>query len=328
MLPKLATNHQIMSLLYPGMVSGPREKGLEMQPSPGSDFIRFLLCVLPIVLFGLASAPQVLAEEPGAPEIIAQGFDMAVPQEGQPGKFGRLRVRIEAPEQISTLYIRERSYEVDLATTLDQVNYQLFGIEKRVRRYKDVTLDFGNYINEKISAPGNYEISIQVKDDEGGTATARLAIIVTAEAADEKQQTDADAVPMRTGSFRFERAGPGRVEGAADFGITWKTIHEIGVVIRINVSKQGYSMTDGLVAAQYEEILDAADLDSRREADTQSGFATYIEMPTAFNAAAESVLAIDTPDQYCVMKVNRSETSLSDIGTTVVLQGEYKCSEK
>jgi hypothetical protein len=283
---------------------------------------------LPVVLFGLVCAPQVIAEEPGTPEIITQGFDMAVPQEGQVGKFGRLRVRIEAAEQISTLNIQERSYEVDLATTLDQVNYQFFGLEKRVRRYKDVTLDFSNYINEKISAPGNYEIFIQVKDDEGGTATARLAIIVTAEATGEKQQNDDDATPMKTGNFRFERAGPGRVEGAEDFGITWKTIHEVGVVIRISVLKQGYSMTDGLMVVQYEEMLDTADLDSRKEADKQLSFSTFIELPTAFNAAAGRVLAIDTPDQYCVIKLNGSETSLSDIGTTVVLLGEYKCSEK
>jgi len=328
MLPELAANLQLLPLLYPGMALGPREKGSEVQPNPGSDSSRFLLCVLSIVLFGLASAPQVLAEESGPPEIIAQGFDMAVPREGRLGKFGRLRVRVEAAGRIDTLYIRERSYEVDLATTLDQVNYRLFGIEKRIRRYKDVTLDLGNYINEKISAPGNYELFIQVNDEEGGTATARLAIVVTAEATDEEQQTEASAVPMKTGNFRFERAGPGHVKGAADFGITWKTIHEMGVVIRIKAPEQGYAMTDGLAAAQYEELLDTADLDSRREADKQSGFAASIEMPTAFNAAAGRVLAVDTPDRYCVMRVNRSETSLSDIGTTVVLLGEYKCSEK
>lgn len=297
-----------------------------MQPGRGSVSIRLLLCVLPIVLFGLACARQAFAEEPGAPEIIAQGFDMAVPQEGRPGEFGRLRVRIEAPERIDALYIRERSYEVDLATTLDQVNYQLFGLEKRVRRYKDVTLDFGTYINEKISALGDYEFFIQVKGEEGGTATARLAIVVAVEEAEEEQQ--AEAVPMKTGSFRFERAGPGHVKGAAGFGITWKTIHEIGVVIRIKALEQGYAVADGPAAAQYDEIRDTADLDSRREADKQTGFATSIEMPTAFNAAAGRVLAIDTPEQYCVMKVSQSETSLSDIGTTVVLLGEYKCSEK
>lgn len=310
------------------MALGRREMGLEVRPGSGSDCIRFLLRVVPIVLFGLVCSREVLTAETGAPEIIAQGFDMAVPQEGRVGKFGRLRVRIEASERINKLYIRERSYEVDLATTLDQGNYHLFGLEKRVRRYKDVTLDFRNYINEKIGAPGKYQFVIQVNDDKGGTATADLTITVAAEAAKKKQQTDVNVAPMKTGRFRFERAGPGKVQGAADFGISWKTVDEIKVVIRISVLKKGYSMTDGLLAAQYEKISDASALDFRRVADKQPGFATYIEVPTARNAAAGRVMAIDMPDRYCMMKVNRSETSLSEIGTTVVLQGEFKCSEK
>jgi hypothetical protein len=317
-----------MSALYQSMALGRREMGLEVRPRSGTDCIRFLLRVVPVVLFGLVCASQVLAAETGAPEIIAQGFDMAVPQEGRVGKFGRLRVRIEAPERINKLHIRERSYEVDLATTLDQVNYHLFGLEKRVRRYKDVTLDFRNYINEKIGAPGKYKFVIQVNDDKGGTATADLTITVAAEAAKKKQQTDVNVAPMKTGRFRFERAGPGHVQGAADFGITWKTVDEIKVVIRMTVLKKGYSMTDGLVAAQYEKISDASALNFRKVADKQVGFATYIEVPTARNAAAGRVLAIDTPNRYCMMRVNRSETSLSGIGTTVVLQGEFKCSEQ
>lgn len=298
-----------------------------MQPGLGSVSIRSLLCVLTIVLFGLASAPQSLAQETGAPEIIAQGFNIAVPQEIRFGEVGRLRVRIEAPERIDALYIRERSYEVDLATTLDQVNYQLFGLEKRVRRYRDVTLDFGIYVNEKISAPGKYEFVIQVKDEEGGMATTRLAINVAAEEA-KQEQTESGRVPMKTGGFRFERVGRGHVKGAMDFGITWKTIREIGVVIRIQAPDQGHFVVGELASVQYEEILDAVDLASRREADKQSSFATSIEMPTAFNAAAGRFLTIDAPEQYCVMKVDRSKTSLSDVGTTVVLLGEYKCSEK
>lgn len=298
-----------------------------MNSSLRSNCIRFLCYVLPVVLFGLLCVPQVVAAEPGAPEIVAQGFDFAFPRQGRLGKFGRLRVRIEAPGRIGKLFVRERSYEVDLATTLDQGNYHLFGIKKRVRRYKDVTLDFGNYINEKIRAPGNYEFFIQVNDDEGRAATAHLAIIVTAKEALKKKQTDVNIVPMKTGSFQFERAGTGRMRGGADFGITWKTVDVIKVGIRISVISKGSSIKDGLMAAQYDNIFGAPDLDFRRSADKQSSFATYIEVPTARNAAAGRVLAIDTPGQYCMIKVNRSDTSLSKIGTTVVLQGEYKCTE-
>ena len=290
--------------------------------------MRLLFCVLPVVLFGLVRVPEVVAAESGAPEIVAQGFDFAFPRQGRVGKFGRLRVRIEAPERISKLFIRERSYEVDLATTLDQGNYHLFGIKKRVRRYKDVTLDFRNYINEKIGIPGNYEFFIQVSDDQGRAAAAQLAIIVTEDQVRKKKQTDADIVPMKTGSFQFERAGIGRMKGGTDFGITWKTVDPIKVGIRISVIDKGYSIKDGLMAAQYDDIIGSPDLDFRRNADKKSGSATYIEVPTAQNAAAGRVLAIDTPGQYCMIKVSRSATSLSKIGTTVVLQGEYKCTEK
>jgi len=282
--------------------------------------------LLPIVLAGLFGASDVLAAESGPPEIIAQGFDLALPRQGPLGKFGRLRVRIQAPARISTLLVRERSYEVDLATTLDQGNYHLFGIKKRVRRYKDVTLDFHNYINEKIKAAGSYEFLIRVKDDKGGAATVHLAIIVTAEDTLKKRQTDVDIPPMKTGRFRLERAGPGPVKGGATFGLTWKTVDVAQVVIRINVTEKGSSITDGLTISQYGKIFGTPDLDFRQNIE-RDGASDYIEVPTARNAAAGRVLAIDTPRRYCVMRFDQSETSLSRIGTTIVVQGEYKCSE-
>ena len=107
-----------------------------MRANLESNPIRFLLCVLLVVLAAMAFARQAVSDELTGPEITAQGFDIAVPRTGELGKFGRIRVRIEAPERIATLSITERSYEVDLATTLDKVNYRLFGIERRVRRYQ------------------------------------------------------------------------------------------------------------------------------------------------------------------------------------------------
>ncbi len=252
---------------------------------------------------------------------------MAMPRQGRIGKFERLRVRIQAPERISSLMVRERSYEVDLATTLDQGNYHLFGIEKRVRRYKDVTLDFHNYINEKIAAAGSYEFLIQVKDNKGGTATAHLAIIVTAEDAFKKKQTNVNIAPMKTGRFRLERAGPGPVQGGRAFGISWKTVDVNRVVIRINVTGDGSSIKNGLSTSQYERIIGTPDLDFRRNVEKRKIWTDYVQVPTASNAAAGHVLAIDTPRRFCVMRFDRSETSLSKIGTTIVVQGEYKCAD-
>jgi len=115
------------------------------------------------------------------PEITAQGFDITLPREGLVGQFERLRVRIEAPERIKALAITERSFEVDLATTLDKVNYRLFGIEKRLRLHKDVTLNFQTYINERLAEPGDYEFLILVEDQEDEAAAARLLVVVAAE---------------------------------------------------------------------------------------------------------------------------------------------------
>ena len=53
-----------------------------------------------------------------------------------------------------------------------------------------------------------------------------------------------------------------------------------------------------------------------------------MDLPTANNAAAGRVLAIDTPEKVYLMKLDRSETSLSSSGTTVILEGEYKLFEK
>ena len=226
------------------------------------------------------------------------------------------------------MHIRERSFEVDLATTLDAVNYGLFGIEKRVRRRQDVTLDFRNYINERITVPGSYQFSIQVNDEEGGSATGRLTVTVTAEGAKKETSTDAKDVSVKTGSFQFERAGPGRVKGAEEFGITWKTIEVAEVVIRLDAMEEGYSLSDEPAADRYEGFVETTDADLLGRSDARQGSVSHIDIPTAHNAASGRVLAIDAPDRYCLMKVSRSATSLSDIGTTVFLQGEYKCAEK
>ena len=71
-----------------------------------------------------------------------------------------------------------------------------------------------------------------------------------------------------------------------------------------------------------------ADLATLAEAEGMPLAAAYVDLPTANNAAAGRVLAIHTPEKVYLMKLDRSETSLSESGTTVVLEGEYKLFEK
>ena len=91
---------------------------------------------------------------------------------GRLGEFGRLRIRFEAEARIAELVIKERSYEVDLASTRESENLHLFAAKRRVRDHRDITLDFENYINKKLDSEGQYHFSLTVKDKEGQSANA------------------------------------------------------------------------------------------------------------------------------------------------------------
>jgi hypothetical protein len=290
--------------------------------------MQIVLRALAFAIFTLASCGAAVTGARAGPEITAQGFDIGLPCDGRLGQFERLRIRVEAAQRIKGLFITERSYEVDLATTLDPVNYRLFGIEKRLRRYKDVTLNFQNYINKKIAAPGEYEFLIRVTDHENDVATARLLVRVAAEVVHKQTMAAQKARPVKTGVFRFVRAGRGRVKGAEDLGITWKTIDKVAVVIRINAPGEEAAISEKLTALDYHKVSDIADLAALTEPGATSLASAYVDLPTANNAAAGRLLAIDTADKYYLMKLDKSATSLSAFGTTVVLEGEYKYFEK
>lgn len=286
--------------------------------------MRNILRVLALAAMTLAATGAAPSIARAGPEITAQGFDISLPREGLLGQFERLRVRVEAPERIKALTIAERSFEVDLATTLDKVNYRLFGIEKRLRLHQDVTLNFRTYINERIVEPGDYAFLIRVEDQNGEAATARLMVV----AATEETAAAREAMPAKTGVFRFVRVGPRQVTGAEDLGLSWKTIEDVAVTIRINAPSADAAITEKLAAPDYEKISDATDLAALSEPEARTLATAFVDLPTANNAAAGRVLAIQTPEKVYLMKLDRSETSLSPSGTTVVLEGEYKLFEK
>jgi len=65
-----------------------------------------------------------------------------------------------------------------------------------------------------------------VKDNEGQLVSATLSIIVN------REKTSLEIIEERRdridhGVFNFRRVAPGPVIGAADFGITWKTVEPV-----------------------------------------------------------------------------------------------------
>ncbi len=275
-----------------------------------------------ISLLGLALVVPLaaLAQSVLAPEITAQGFDMNELQAGRLGKFGRLRVRFEAAERIAELVIKERSYEVDLATTLETDNFQLFGAQARVRDHKDITLDFENYINKKLENEGQYYFSLTVKDKEGRSASTILSVMV------DREKTSLEIMEERLdridrGVFSFRRVGSGPVIGAADFGITWKTVEAANVTIRITHSEGGASKLLRLV----EPAFDSVDSKSQLTVSAaDAGFAENVEIATTSNGAAGETFAVVIHDRLYLLKIKESKTLLSELGTTVILNGEFK----
>ena len=247
------------------------------------------------------------------PQISAQGFAIENVQNGTVGQFGSLRLRIESMVRITKLLIKERSYEVDLATTPEKSHFQLFGLQKKTMLRTDVTLDFQNYINKKLVQPGEYEFIIEVVDKKNQTTRTSLHIIV--------EEVKGMTTPIESGDFQLLREGKDQVSGSDKFGITWKTIDEIKVTIRISKADNGANKLARFTIEDYDSLITKEELiqkiNSARDVER-------IEFDTANNAAAHEVVGIENLGKYYLLKTNLSETFLSHIGTTVTLDGEYK----
>jgi len=273
-----------------------------------------------VLCFALMTSLTTHAESISAPEITSQGFDMSEPQAGQLAKFGRLRVRFEVDERISELVVKERSYEVDLASTLETDNLLLFGIQTRVRNHKDITLNFENYINKKLENEGQYYFLLTVKDKEGQSTSSTLSVMVN------RERTSLEIMEERLdrigrGLFSFRRVGPGPVSGAAEFGITWKTIEAANVTIRITNSEGSSSRLVRVLEPAFDSVDSKKQLAKSAEA---AGPADNIEITTTGNGAAGETFAVVVHDRPYLFKIKESRTLLSDLGTTVILNGEFK----
>jgi hypothetical protein len=272
---------------------------------------------------GVVACSEPQQSAPG-PQITAQGFDISAAREGTVGRFGDIKVRIEAPQKIDQLKIKERSYEVDLANTTERSHFELFGLERRPALRTDVTLNFKDYINRKIDREGQYEIRIEVRDHDGRTAVAKLPLTVNGQESARGAEVEAvGLMPIEKKAFRLQRVGKGDVQGAGELGITWKTIDENKVAIKMVKATGGASKLVALPAIDFDAIATKEQMDwcVRRGQATDE-----IVLNTANNEAAGKTFAVIAQDKCYVLTVGRSETMLSDLGTTVTLTGEYKYS--
>lgn len=257
------------------------------------------------------------ASLPKAPIITAQGFDITETQSGILNKFDDIKLRIEAAGRIERLYIKERSYEVDLAKSPESAHFPLFGLPHRTENQTDITLNFKNYINEKFSSEGAYEFQIEVVDKKGSSSTATLKIEVL-------PATKEAAIllsPLELADFQLQRIGSAPVIGHDGFGIDWITTDEIHVGIEIKKAASHVGQLHQLTGEDYRAIKTKADL-SRLVAPLQPQDVIYID--TANNAAAGYSFAVSDGDQHYALLILSSATFLSAAGTTVTLNGEYK----
>ena len=247
------------------------------------------------------------------PQITAQGFIIEEAQNGTVGQFGSLRLRIESIARIEKLIIKERSYQIDLATTPEKKHFELFGLKKRPLLHTDITLDFQNFINRKLVQAGEYELTIEVvdKNNQATHATLRLTL----------EELKGKTTPIETGHFQLQREGKDLVVGGDKFGITWKTIDEIKVTIRISKTDSGATKLARFNTEDYDKLTTKEEL-SQKIINARN--LERIEFETTNNAAAHEVVGIANLGKYSLLKINLSKTLLSHIGTTVTLDGEYK----
>jgi hypothetical protein len=253
------------------------------------------------------------SQDKAPPRITAQGFAIDTTQVGTASKFGHLRVRIECAGRIAQLWIKERSYEVDLASTPERDHFALFGLHKKAKLRTDVTLDFQNYINQKLTQAGDFQFAISVKDASGQTADAILKIHLN--------KASAAAAPIETVRFQMQREGKGTVAGSSPFGITWKTIDKVKVTIRVNKREGGASKLASFSLADYQGLTSKQQLGEWLAAAKDRD---HIEFDTTNDAAKDQVMGINSLGRHYLLRVLSSNTRLSHTGTTVTLNGEYK----
>jgi len=195
-----------------------------------------------------------------------------------------------------------------------------------------VTLDFKNYINQKLQQEGDYTFTIEVKDDHNQTTKATIHVRLmelpnepkstqTESTLSEKETSQLNSELVKTTRFEVQRIGSSEIEGEVTFGLTWKTIDTDQVKIRIRTKDDKTRKLVRLDRIDYDNIVTEDDLKEALEFAKEQ---QYIDINTTNNAAAGEVLGMVNLDRPYVIKISQSKAVFSDAGTIVILAGEYK----
>ena len=277
--------------------------------------------VLLVLIFGFFVLLNGAAAQPPMLEITTQGFSAKQPQKGVIGEYPRLRVRIEAANRIKELVIRERSYEVDLASTRDKSNLHLFGLGQNPRSYPDVTLNLQKYINEKIASAGEYEFHIRVKDKDGNSAEQKFSVLVQEARPAGDFGMDENDVQLHTGIFTLERVGAQPVKGGRQFGIYWKNRDNANVKILIIREEDSNTRLCRLDRSDFDSLQTREQL-AERVAGLENTEAVILT--AGRDRAAGEVFWVCHEDTHYLLKVMESSAFPSADGTVVRLKGYYK----
>ena len=282
--------------------------------------------VLPVLITAVVGVSVLANDRPGKasrePRITTQGFSIDTTLISEARSFGSVRVRVEAPSRIETLQISTDSHEIDLARTQDRSLFAIFGLNQRPLNAYDVTLDLAPFMNDRFTAPATYKIEITVTDRDGGVATAALTATVVSDKHTLVDATDPGKTPrqLQETAITLTRWGSANVEPAAESPLTWITREAINVTIRLRPASPDSEIRE-LSAESWDEILTPLDLGQRI---SSLPAVPYIDVPTARNGAADTVLAVSGDSGDALIRVMGSATTLSKLGTTVTLTARIR----
>jgi len=270
-------------------------------------------------LFCLPLTKPAIADDP--PRLTAQGFAITSVQRGEPGEFPPVRLRAEAPARIASLVVRQGEFEADLATTPDRSLFPLFGLDSRPLQSYDITLDFSPYINQRLTADGEYLFLVTLTDREDRRSTATLEIAVgEPEIPPEPAAGEAFGRELEASDAVLRRIGAGPVQAAGISGLTWVTVEAIDVTIRVRPARSGLTLRE-LPAGIWPELTDTVALAGAVAATDPVEF---VDLPTANRGAAGRVLVLSDAAGHTVFRITGSATAVSEKGTTVELVGRVR----
>lgn len=274
-----------------------------------------------ILIIAIAAAGVQADELPGRaldiPHITAQGFSIDTALVGEARSFDSVRVRVEAPSRIAKLVISTGERDIDLANTKDRSMFAMFDLGQRPLHAYDVTLDIAPFINSHFTAPATYRLTVTVTDRAGAIATAALTATVVSDKQSQIGTADTGPIPqqLQESAMTLTRQATLSVEPVERSPLVWITREAVNVTIRLRPADPDAKIHQ-LDLQSWDQTLTSDSLEKQISASRP---VPYVDIPTARNAAADTVLAISGESGNALIHITASATSLSQLGTTVTL---------